>query len=347
MKFAVGYQLPQEGDLPFSELIAPYADRIGEVYFPWLDIATGRSKLGTEHGYTDWKAQARLEEDLVRIHRMGIRLDILFNANCYGRLAMSEELKNKVCSILEHLRDVVGGVEILTTTSPFIAEVVKKSFPEIEVRASVNMWIGTVKAMQYLSDLFDSFYVQREYNRDLDYIRELREWCDENGKRLYMLANSGCLAFCTGHSFHDNLVAHESEICETNNVDDFMPYTCWRYLKNRENWSAILQNSWVRPEDIHHYEGLIDTVKLATRMHSRPEMVIRAYVTGSFYGNLPDLMEPGFGPAISPYIIDNRRIPEDFFERTSHCDRKCHKCGYCASVLEKALVNMNDLYQRI
>ncbi len=338
MKFAVGYQLSEGDEMPFSAFLEDYRDSVSEVYFPWLDMPSGRSALATRHGHTDWTAQARLEDELRRIKGWGMKLDLLFNANCYGRLAMSEELRNHVGSILEHLEDAVGGVDIVTTTSPFIAEIVKKYFPTVDVRASVNMWIGTVKAMTYVSDLFDSFYVQREYNRDLDYIRELKEWCDANGKGLYLLANSGCFAYCTGHTYHDNLVAHEAEICETKNVEDFMPYTCWRCLKKRENWPMILQNNWIRPEDVHHYEGLIDTMKLATRMHARPQMVIDAYVRGSFWGNLADLCEPGFGPALSPYIIDNKALPEDFFEVTSRCRKACHTCHYCRDALEKALL---------
>ncbi|NLE13992.1 MAG: hypothetical protein GX628_10010 [Clostridiales bacterium] len=342
MKFAVGYQLAEGNETPFSELISDYTDKISEVYFPWLDIATGRSAIATRHGATDWTSQARLEGELVRFREMGIKLDLLLNANCYGRLSMSEELRNRVGSLLEYLKyqSPVGGVDIVTTASPFIAETVKKYFPEIDVRASVNMWLGTVKSMSYLADIFDSFYVQREYNRDIPYILELKKWCDEHGKGLYMLANSGCFSYCTGHSFHDNLVAHEAEIAETKNVSDFMPYTCWRYLKKRENWHTILQNSWVRPEDIHNYEGIISTVKLATRMHARPLMVIDAYCRGRFYGNLPDLMEPGFAPAIEPYIIDNKALPDDFFERTSTCDRRCHSCDYCKNALEAALIKM-------
>ncbi len=340
MKFAIGYQLAEGGEAPFAELVETYLPSISEVYFPWLDVPSGRSALSTRHGSTDWTAQARLEDDLARIKAMGVRLDILFNANCYGRVAISEQLRNSVWSILAHLRETVGGADILTTTSPFIADCVKKRFPEIEVRASVNMWLGTVRAMSLSSDLFDSFYVQREYNRDLEHIGRLKAWCDENGKGLYMLANSGCFSFCPGHSFHDNLVAHESEICETVNADDFMPYTCWRCLKNPENRHMVLQNSWVRPEDIHNYEGLFSTVKLATRMHARPGMVVDAYARGSYIGNLLDLCEPGFGPAFAPYIVDNHALPDDFFAVTSTCSRECHKCDYCRRAMDRALVRM-------
>ena len=339
MKFAIGFQLYENGEEPFSELIHDYKDKISEVFFAWQDIATGRSAVATRHGYTDWAAQDRLEEELYKIKSMGIKLDLLFNGNCYGEYAISEKLANTVISVIDHLNETVGGVDIITTASLAIAHTVKKRFPDIEVRSSVNMRIGSVKGMEYVSDLFDSFHVQREYNRDLEHLKMLREWADENGKKLIMLANSGCFTQCSGQIFHDNLVAHEAEVCEVKNLTDFLPYVCWRALKNKDNWHMLLENTWVRPEDLHNYEGIIDTVKLATRMHGLPGLVIDAYSRGSFYGNTLDLFEPGFGKALAPYIIDNRKFPKDWFIKTSSCDKLCHKCGYCEAVLEDVLMN--------
>lgn len=345
MKFAVGFQLYNPGEEPFSQIVSTYREHISEVFFAWQDIATGRSAVATCHGMTDWTAQARTEEELRAIKAMGIKLDLLFNGNCYGQYAMSEKLSNTVCSLLSHLETAVGGVEIITTTSLAVAHVVKKYFPHIEVRASVNMKLGTVRAMEDVSELFDSYHVQRDYNRDLQRLQLLKSWAEEKGKKLILLANSGCFANCPGQTFHDNLVAHEAEICEVDNMKDFQPYVCWRNLKSRENWHKVLQNTWIRPEDLHHYEGLFDTVKLATRMHTLPGMVIDAYVRRSFYGNTLDLCEPGFGRAFAPYVIDNRAFPEDWFTQTSQCDKQCHRCGYCKSVLNQVLVNTEEAAQ--
>ena len=113
--------------------------------------------------------------------------------------------------------------------------------------------------------------------------------------------------------------------------------TCSAY--HRKNWPVFLQGSWVRPEDVHHYEGLFDVMKLATRMHADPRKVISAYCRGSFDGNLLDLLEPGHGALIAPRIIDNRLFPDDWFERTTACDKKCHRCDYCSSVLEDVLAS--------
>ena len=342
MKFAVGFQLFNPGEEPFSQIVKTYQAHISEVFFSWQDIPSGRSGIATRHGFTDWTAQQRLEEELKKIKDMGIKLDLLFNANCYGQYAMSEKLSNTVCSIIGHLAEIGCGVEIVTTTSLTIAHVVKHYFPEIEVRGSVNMKIGTVKGMEYLSDLFDSFHVQREYNRDLPHLKMLKQWADTHGKKLILLANSGCFSHCSGQTFHDNLVSHESEICEVNNLKDFTPYLCWRTLKDPKNWHMLLQNTWIRPEDLHHYDGLFDTVKLATRMHSLPGLVIDAYCRRHYIGNTLNLFEPGFGRAIAPYIIDNSAFPKDWFTQTSGCDKLCHNCGYCKQVFDQVMINTGE-----
>ncbi len=339
MKFAIGYQLPTAEEEPFSVLCERYREHIAEVYFAWADIPSGRSPVTVRAGYTDWGGTERMIEDLRRIKQLGIRLDLLFNANCYGSDAISYELRNRVCSVIDYITESTGAVDTVTTASPFIADTVKKQYPHIDVRASVNLGFSTPQAMQYENKLFDSFYLQREYNRDFSVIRAAKAWCDVNGKKLYLLANSGCLNFCPSHTFHDNMVAHEQQIGKTRNVDVFVPYTCWRYLKDREHWHVILQGSFIRPEDIRNYEAYFPVVKLATRMHGSPEMVLHAYSHGSFYGNLPDLLEPSFSSAYAPFVVDNSRLPADFFSVTSQCDRNCTACGYCKDVFEKALID--------
>ncbi len=338
MKFAVGYQLFEgDGEEPCLDWIREYSQDLEEVYFPWADIPSGRAPLATRRGCTDWSAQRRLEADLREIRGLGLKLDLLLNANCLGGRAISQHLENQTGSLLNYLEDAVGGINIVTTASPFIARTVKKHFPKIETRASVNMRLGTTQAMGAAADLFDGFYVQRDYNRDLEHLARLKSWGDQREKKLLMLANSGCLRFCPGQTFHDNLVAHEAEVDEMRNVEDWNPHVCRRLFRDRQNWPAILQATWVRPEDLHHYEDLFPVVKLATRMHSHPRLVVHAYTRRRHYGNLLDLFEPGYSSEFMPYIIDNQRFPDDWFERSSACQDECMDCDYCRRVLQQVL----------
>ena len=138
------------------------------------------------------------------------------------------------------------------------------------------------------------------------------------------------------------MVAHEQQIDETRNIPDWTPHVCWHNFKETSRWPAVLQGSWIRPEDLHHYQELFPVIKLATRMHSRPRAVIEAYLERKYYGNLLDLFEPGFAPAFAPYILDNKRFPDDWFQRATSCGRNCDTCSYCAQVLEQVMIKMEE-----
>lgn len=335
LKLSVGYQNSEK--FLFSDIVRCYADAIQEVYFPWVDSPSGRSVIGGYDGYTDYGLQNHLMDELGRIKFMGIKLDLLFNANCYGDDAMSEKLKGKVCSIIDYLGERGVAPDVVTTTSPAIAHMIKSEYSHIELKASVNMRISSVKGMEYVAHLFDNYCVAKECNRDIPRLIDMKKWAEDNGKKITILANSGCMRDCSGQIFHDNMVAHEAEISQRKNVE-FMPYMCWNHLRNPENYPSVLQNTWIRPEDIHNYEGMADIVKLATRAHALPGMVIGAYARRMYCGNLLDLFEPGFSPAFAPYVVDSSKIPEDFWKRTTQCNKDCTKCDYCARVMQEALV---------
>jgi collagenase-like PrtC family protease len=343
MKFAVGYQLREIHEEPFVNIIERYKAHISEVYFSWLDIPSGRPAVNDISGYVHWQAQSALISDLKKIKASAVKLDLLFNGNCYGGDAISRNLCSKIYSILDYLNDEGCAADIVTTASPAIAYMVKQNYPGVEIRASVNMRIDSVKGMGYVEKLFDSFYIRRDFNRDLNRIKELKKWADANGKGLHILVNSGCMRDCSCQTFHDNAVSHNNEISKTVNIPDFSPAFCWDYLKEKEHWVSLLQNTWIRPEDLNNYEPYFSTVKLATRTHLLPAMVIDAYSRRRYYGNLLDLFEPGYGPALAPYIIDNSKFPDDWFEKTSGCNKSCHNCSYCESVLKRVLIDGGNM----
>ncbi|MEI6425425.1 MAG: hypothetical protein WCP55_24655 [Lentisphaerota bacterium] len=341
MKFAIGYQ--QSGsEESFAGIVGDYREHIAEVYFPWIGGASCRAPLGRVRGSMDWDAQYALEQDLADIRRMGIKLDLLFNANCYGDRAVSINFENEIISIIRHLDSLEICPDIVTSTSLFVARTIKKHFPKIEVRASVNMRIGSTSAMSYVSGLFDSFYIWRDIQRDVNAVKDVKKWCDEYGKGLYMLANSGCLRCCPGQTFHDNMVAHDAGIDEMKNVSGWTPHVCWNLYKDPANYVEFLKASWIRPEDIHHYEDVIKVMKLATRQHSHPRVVIGAYVNRSYNGNLLDLCEPSFSSIFAPYIIDNSRFPDDWFGTAAACAVNCRHCDKCEKVFQKVLRRMDE-----
>lgn len=330
MNFAIGYQHVSEGE-PFSAA-ALACPAVKEVYFPWVDEPSGRPKVG--FGEEDDAATVCdvLHDELVALKAGGLRLDLLLNANCYGAEAMSAALEAHVIDIVSTLIGWGTKPDVVTAASPFVARTVKRVFPEIEVRASVNMRLMTVQAMAYLAPWFDSYYLGRDVQRNLETVRRAADWCHANGKKLGVLANSGCLRNCPWQTYHDNLIAHSDAALKRLPAKDFNPHLCWTLYRDRTRRPEILKATWIRPEDLHRYEGLVDFVKLATRQHASPRLVAEAYARGEYRGNLLDLLEPGFSPAFRPTVIDNAAFPSDWFERTGACARECTACGYCEKV---------------
>ena len=333
---SVGYTVPADGQIPFVDLVSRYRDAIGEVYFAFPGISSGRSPFGQESPYQDYDALNILTEDLYALTEMGVDRNLLFNSACGGADCMSQQHEREVLSILDFLCERGIGPTSITTTSPITAEIVKRNAPEIQVRASVNMRLDSVAALEYLGDGFDSFYIRRDLQRDLDTVKTFSAWCHANGKKLCMLANSGCLRNCPYQTFHDNMVAHDSDLREIRNDKDFLPHLCWKRYQDRENWRDFLRSSWIRPEDIHRYAPYVDVVKLATRQHIMPRMVIAAYTSGSFNGNLLNLTEPCFAGHFQPYVLDNKAL--DQVELPAACAANCTRCGKCDAILERALI---------
>ena len=336
MKFQVGYQ----DNRPLVEYLLKHAEKVSEVYFPWGDFTTGRGVIPSE------TVKRNLADDLRKFADAGIRLCMLLNGNCYGRQTLAR-------SFFQHLGDTVDfligeySVAGVTTASPLIARFLKTNFPGLEIRASVNMEIGTTEGVEYLEDHFDSFYLKREYNYDRETILRMRDFCHARGKKMYLLANSGCLNFCSARTFHDNLVAHQHEVAEMDNAFEFHG-ECTVYLKKGDHWKELLsKTNFIRPEDVHLYEEWCDGMKLATRTNFNPLAVVSAYFSGEWRGNLLDLTEPAHSNVLLPGILSNRKMPQDYAEKRMNCKHDCQKCGYCREVQEKATVVLDEKYTEV
>lgn len=340
IKFSIGYQLIEEGK-NFSQIVKEFRENIEEVYFAWLNLPGARGPIAYKNGYINWEAQKQIEYELKEIKKSGVKLNLLLNASCWGGLSLSTNLANTIVSLVDYLGHEIG-INSITAFSPVIACIIKKNFPGIEIRASVNMKIGTTVAMEQVSDLFDAFVLQKEFNRNLEKIKELKSWCDKNGRKLIMLVNSGCINFCAVQMFHDNVIAHEIEVFTKNNITDEISGNCWSYYKKKENWKNLLINhSWVRPEDIHFYREYFQTIKIATRINPEPARVIEAYCKGSYDGNLFNLFEPNHSKLLFPYVFNNKKFPENWFQKVLSCNKECSKCNFCEMTFQKVLSKAN------
>jgi hypothetical protein len=341
LKFNVGY--PHLASDEFINCIIENKQSVNEVYFSWADTPSGRSTAGIEFGQSTHERQLQQEGNLKKLSSAGISLNLLFNANCYGENSQSREFFDSIGDITDYVKSKYN-LSSITTASPLIAKFIKDNFIDIDVRASVNMEIGSIEGISYIMEYFDSFYVKRELNRNVKELLRLRKWCDEFGKQMYLLANSGCLNFCSAHNFHDNLVAHEKEISKKDNGYQFRG-VCWDYLSNKTNKKTWLERTnFIRPEDVVLYEGITPAMKLATRVNSSPKRVLEAYVKGGYRGSIMELLEPNHSGAFYPEYVENTNFAKDFAKTVMNCDKQCGNCGYCATVMKKATIKLDNQF---
>ena len=280
---------------PFQDACRPHLDRIREVFYAWPGVLSCRPAPE----FTP-EVRAQLVSDLKWCRANGILLDTLFNCNCYGDIAVSPELADFVSRMLGEMDAEGVFPDVVTTTSPFVATVLRQRFPSVKIRLSINMRIHGTVGCEPIMELFDSFYASREHHRDLAWLARLGEWSRAHGKILGMQVNSGCLRQCPFQTFHDNL-----------------------------------HGPWIRPEDLPRYEEHVDVVKLATRRHAHPVAVLNAYATYSYDGDLALLMDPSYP---FPKSFDNAAFgASSLWPEVCACPdaNDCRHCGRCTELLRE------------
>lgn len=339
MDFSLGYRFFDDGSDTIYQIVKDFKGKISDVYFAFGSEASGRHAL-CEASDTD-SLHYQIEE-LSEISKLNCSLTLLFNASCYGKDAMSTALEKRVTGCIETLSKNMK-ISKVTTTSVFVASIVKKYFPHIKTCASVNMRIGSIKAFSQLEEYFDAFYMQREFNRDFNKIKELSSWCSAHGKQLDLLANSGCLHSCAYQSYHDNLVSHESEIDYSSLSKLAISAPCHKYLSKMDIYDAaavFLSNTWILPSELYRYEKYFSSAKLATRLHTNPRAVANAYVNREKYVDIFSLTEPNYNDIFGGYIFDSSKLCDNWFDFLLNCDKNCHACGRCKEIAKKALVKL-------
>lgn len=339
MKYSVGYRIMEDNSL--TDCIIKNKGSIDSVYFSWGNFPNGRNSQPLS--LTLWEAMQRQTDDLSVLNKNGIKFNLLFNGNCYGADSLSRDFYSKIGDTCDYIKQKFNLYSV-TTTSPLIGKFVKANFDDVKVISSVNMEIGTAQGMDYVADFFDGYYMKREYNRDFKKIRELSSWCSDNGKTLHMLANSGCLNYCSAHNFHDNLVSHEGEIAKRDNCYQFEG-VCHTYLKNKDKRISLVRDTnFIRPEDIGLYEEYFKSVKLATRVSDNPAYIIESYIRKKCVGNILRILEPNHSGRIYPYVLDNQKLDNSCI----FCDKNCSSCSRCKEIFDRALTDLSgitDIYE--
>jgi collagenase-like PrtC family protease len=275
-----------------------------------------------------------------KIHKEGIRVNLILNSTCEGTDWYSTKVVN---STMDYLRQVheEHGVEAVTIANPLYISMVRERFPDIEICASVLGDIDCVqRAVIYKKAGADVITPDVNINRDLKLLKEIKE---VTGAELKLMVNEGCLYKCPFRKFHFNATSHASKEVSKVGLDvSFVDFfgVCNQVIG--EDHSQILKSCWVRPEDTGKYGEITSFFKIVGRNYvgSRVTRATKAYLEESWGGDLLDILCASIGKFSLNYgaylynkVLDERK----FFEKVTACGHRCGQCSYCANLADELI----------
>lgn len=328
-----------DGDYP--EYLAERTESLSSVHFSLYDpaLADARQLLET-------REPSAIVSGLKRLG--ALPKYVLLNTRLHAPEAyFSKDGLGRTAERLTMLADTVG-LTGLVFADPYYLQALADAHPEmasrLEAVPSVNTMLDSAERAFAMLSLIEAtpfrlpsrIVLDRGLNREMNRLIEVSERlrASRPDLKLLLMANEGCLYACPYKQVHNSHVAMVNQgLCGERTFAMNRDLGCVRRLLT--DLGAFLSSPFIRPEDQHRYDGLVDGIKLCGRNKGVPFLIrtIDAYVHGKFDGNLLDLMD-AMGDLADRVHVDNRALPDDYLERVSTCAKDCGTCGWCAQLAE-------------
>jgi collagenase-like PrtC family protease len=208
---------------------------------------------------------AQVTEDEIADHvrqaqQLGIKVVYVMNATCLGNREFSEAGRGEILQRLQWLVDV--NADAVVTANPFVMELVRQNFPDLELHVSVLAAVNDPRKAGFFADLGAAvIHLDPQVNRDFRHLAAIRKAVN---CRLSVVVNEGCILSCPIRQYHSNMISHSRESIAGRFHVDYCYYQC--SLKRTIDAVEYLRSPWIRPEDLAIYEDLgIDLFKVAGR----------------------------------------------------------------------------------
>jgi len=273
---------------------------------------------------------------------------LLANSRVHPRGAYLDRKRLREAVATLELMLGAGVIDGIVFSDPYYLQAVSDAgddaLSQIEAIPSVNCMLDSpdkVHAfLEFISGtrfkLPSRLILDRSLNRNMDalaVISSLLRKCYPD-VLIELMANEGCLLHCPYKLTHDCLIAlgnmEERAYSWTMNMD----LGCGRVLQRHP--SRLFKSPFIRPEDVRAYEPYVDILKLCGRTlgPSFLKKVVGAYLTGTFSGNLLELLDAMDWLARWLHV-SNHELPADFLHRLINCDGNCTPCSYCTDLLNR------------
>jgi collagenase-like PrtC family protease len=326
LEFEVPYNADPETLEDVLKMKELNGNRIAEVY-----LSGPREYSGSGRVMPELKT-GQLVKVVDRVHKDGVKVNLLFNATCHGEFGYDPEVMDFKMEFLRRMHQE-HGVEAVTIADPLYIKEVRKRLPDIQICSSVLAEIDCVqKALVHRRAGADVIIPDVNINRDLTMLKRIKQ---ATGASLLLMANEGCMRDCAWRSFQFNYIAHQPKDILINGGHLF--YECQNMIA--EDHSQILKSCWIRPEDAKKYEGITNHFKIVGRDKPRSHVVrtVKAYLEESWDGDLLDILCAALNTftMTKGVYLDNKKLDSfAFFEKVTSCDRNCEACGYCSQIAQ-------------
>lgn len=357
------------------------SSKIQEVYGKLAEDFIGGGRVGYSLANI---SRRKITEYIRDVHKAGCEFNYLLNAFCLGGREFMRNGRKEIFKLLNWV--VKNDVDSVTVSIPYLAEIIRKNFPQLKIKVSTIAQVDSIEKAKYWESLGVSAITLHyaKVNRNFRLLEKIREAvrCE-----LQLIANNHCLYDCPIFMYHHGVFdSHGSQ--KGYNLGcfniDYCYLTC-RYLKLLDPM-LLISSPWIRPEDIKWYEQIgINTIKLVDRTSSTEDLkrIITAYIQERYKGNLADLF-PSLG-SHSKTDMNNIYLRIKHFSRSftpkrlllllkiKHLLRKVHihiensalvgfieyfftndcqliscaDCGYCGEVAKKAVTVNADCQKMI
>ncbi len=356
--------VPGRFEMELLDHLEPLQEETGRIHEVYGSIP--RSILGsarptrrlTEHaGNTTFDDVKRFT---TRAHSAGINVNYTLNALVLDQTEYTRKGRDQIIDYVSEVAET--GVDTVTITVPYLIELVRSEFPELNVSVSVINEVDSTHSLRMFEEYgVERIFLAEECNRDFEQLRLLSNTATAE---LGLLLNNGCLRFCPLCIYHFALASQGSQCSRPE--DSYIDYPLLKCSAKRVRQPVeILRSPWIRPEDLIFYEeqfriGLFKIVGRQLPLESILTMA-NAYAHMKYDGNFLDLLSTPTAADFSCHPTTSaaaaERGPEQFQPPSFYVDnaklgrlsgaiqarggcgtlRDCEECRLCDEMLDEVV----------
>lgn len=306
------FEIPYNGTESILEVYAEFANHIGQVY--------GRAEDSYPQGRNTTKSQIITLSDIKRVvgilEGVNIPFSYVLNGNNHANREYNKGYRDNFVDFVKYLRDI--GVKSIILSNIFLIELIRNSVPDVEVDVSILLEIDNLARIKHLATLGVSRIVlSKTLLKNFQALEAIAKQCPSN-LDLVLLVNDPCLHHCAYTQYHNQALSLFSS--KGGEYVNFCRLRCTQDFAS--DVRKVISASFVRPEDLCHYEDLgYYLYKLTDRKQTTDwiKRALEAYTCRSYKGNLSDIMSPW--SCYSGEYPDVQEICEIFDEKDLLCNR--------------------------